>query len=188
MILQVEVTTKTPKNIGGKQIWGIKDNQGNWYDFQGGFKPAKGQQLNVRIENVQGDNGKTYKHAHLIEPPPPQQAQQAQPMQVHQPAPVSATGQPGPLNAGNGKIKWEDWELIARAASELAWKLEPEPATSPNDHAPAARLAFVNTTLIAFSNGKLELPTEAGPVSREPGDDGDPYADADAVVPWGKTA
>ena len=59
MILVVDAATKESKEFGQDIIWGIKDKSGEWYDFHGGFKPSKGQSLNVRIENVNGKNGKT---------------------------------------------------------------------------------------------------------------------------------
>jgi hypothetical protein len=185
MILVVDAVTKDPKQFGDKAIWGIKTKDGNWYDFHGGFRPDRGQSLNAKIWEVKGKNGKAYLHADLMEPPPQAVDTRLPPLLAPQPEKNLINGAQN--LRPNDKIKWEDWVQISEAAHDLAVRMEPEPATSPNDHAPAARLAFVNTTLIAFSNGKLELPTDAGPVSREPGDD-DPYADPDKVLPpeWGR--
>ena len=178
MNLVVDAVTKESKQFGNTEIWGIKATDGNWYDFHGGFKPSKGQSLNCKVWPVKGKNGKDYMHADLI-PEHPQQAQQAQPAQQPKPAaqPYSngnppqqgatgiAFGMPPP---SNGKIKWDEWTEIADAASQLAHRLEPDRLPLNGDaglSTATARIAFVNTTLIAFSNGKLELPTEAGPVS-----------------------
>lgn len=189
MEIVVEMSGKTPREYGGRVKWGVHPKgfpKDYWVDIYVQDRPKPGQVFNIGAikETPSADGVKIFREAEIIGPA------------GFDPVKMQLPPMKGTSGASNGKIKWDDWVQIARAASELAWKLEPEPATSPNDHAPAARLAFVNTTLIAYSNGKLELPTDAGPVSREPGsddafsksqhfDDG-AYDDPDAVIPWGK--
>lgn len=73
----------------------------------------------------------------------------------------------------NGHIPWLAYEQMARIAHGLAQTLEPD-VTQPSNIAPqggedpvetytvvnrsAARVALVNTVMIAFSNGKISLP------------------------------
>ena len=183
MNLVVNAVTKESKQFGDTVIWGIKTKDGDWYDFHGGFQPSKGQSLNCKVWTVKGKNGKDYMHADLI-PEHPQQAQQAQPAQQPKPAvqpyPNGKPPQQGPTyvdlkkaeaaagNAPRPKIKWSEWCEMAEAVSQLAHRLEPDRlASTDTDGISAAysRMKFVNTTLMEYAKGNLELPTEAGPVS-----------------------
>ena len=154
----------------GKQYWTVIGTDGNWYSlYYDGPKPQKGQEFNCMV-NSREYNGKTYHDAHIITAPPQPFANPAPQL-----APKPPQAQPEPQSAptatpalSNGKIKWDEWLQIADAASQLAHRLEPDRLPLNGDaglSTATARIAFVNTTLIAFSNGKLELPTEAGPVS-----------------------
>ena len=184
MNLVVDAVTKESKQFGNTVIWGIKTKDGNWYDFHGGFKPSKGQSLNCKIWTVNSKNGKDYMHADLI-PEHPQQAQQAQPRppasiaeKIDRDAAANGTGiasyadfkkaEAAAGNAPRPKIKWSEWCEMAEAVSQLAHRLEPDRlASTDTDGISAAysRMKFVNTTLMEYAKGNLELPTEAGPVS-----------------------
>lgn len=73
--------------------------------------------------------------------------------------------------ASNGRVKWEDYKQIAKAAHELALELEPD-GISGSPETPLvtidrsqARIAFVQTALVALRDGRIELPAA--------GDDGE---------------
>ena len=186
MEITVEMSGKTPRSYGGRTKWGVHPKgspDGYWVDIYVNDRPKPGQVFNIGAvkEDRSADGKRIFREAEIIGPAMATLQRPAQPAAIL-PKPGgdsygNSTTAPAP---SNGKIKWDDWVEIARAAHELAVGMEPEPGT--NGDASAARLAFVNTTLIAFSNGKLELPTDAGPVSWEPGG-GDPYANPDAA-PW----
>lgn len=200
-LITVDACSKEPKTCQGgphkgEQIWQVKDPAGVWASlYYGGPRPTKGQQFQVNI-TTREYQGKTYYDAHIAGPAPAQFAQAAavhqlaqsigQPQTAHQSA---HTANIGPLNGdsgglGNaplaavlalgkpsGKIAWADWAHIA----ETAWAQGAAIGMPPSEC-----VAYVNTTLIAFSNGKLELPVKADPLagSKEPGDD-DPFDWAD---------
>jgi hypothetical protein len=169
MLIQIDLVTKNPREFGGKQIWGVKLPNGQWLNLEAGFRPEKGMQLDVNIKDVKGKDGKTYHNATIIGPAPgqlnevfhPQQRQQNSEPQWPDPAKVIEQSKPSNYQPP-AKISWSDWVATAQSACELANLMSLE-----ND----ARAAFINTTMIALSNGKLELPTDAGPaLVDEPGD------------------
>lgn len=70
---------------------------------------------------------------------------------------------PAPKAASNGSARsWVDYHAMATIAHALAAQFEPTDAT--------ARAAILNTVMIAFSNGKVELPDD-GPEGPPLGDD-----------------
>ena len=184
----------------GENIWSVIDTGGTWYSMYCFDRPQKGQQYNVNVTSKQvGD--KTYRDAFIVGPAPAQFAQAAAVHELAQnigngatqanpsPAPQSApTGNIGPSNAisdgfgiaplaaalalgrPSGKIAWADWALVTKAAWELSQELLP-----PMPFAEA--VAFCSTTLIAYSNGKIDLPV-IEPL--EPGSD----ADANDPFDW----
>ena len=188
----------------GENIWSVIDTGGVWYSLYCFDRPQKGQQYNVNITSKQvGD--KTYRDAYIVGPAP---AQFAQADAVHQlaqgiyptptpgqlatraeypaqgignganaqPAPQSApTGNVGPLNVEfkpSGRIAWADWALVTKAAWELSQELIP-----PMPFAEA--VAYINTTLIAYSNNKIDLPVPLV-AELEPGSDDFDWAEGEA--------
>lgn len=166
MIITVDAVTKEPRVFNGQQQWGVKLPNGEWITLVCGFRPSKGQQFDVAIKEKQGNDGRVFKTATIIAPAPAPAPQEQMPasqrgLTIGQP-PLSPTAQPGPLNV---KIKWDDWCMVLQSA----WQ-----AATDAGMPPAEAVAVVSTTLIAFSNGKLETPIEAGPVSEvEPAQDDD---------------
>jgi len=186
MEITVEMASKQSREYGGRTKWGVHPKgspKDYWVDIYVTDRPQPGQVFNIGAvkESTSKDGAKIFREAEIIGPaaapqgnawPAPEQARQQA-----QPAPQSApTGTPG---ASNGKIKWDDWCTLAKSAHEVALFME----QGLSADSATARIAFVQTCLVALRDGKLELPTEAGPVSteREPGDDGDAYADPDQV-------
>ena len=77
-----------------------------------------------------------------------------------------ATPQPLRPLQPDSRPSWADYERVARAAHRLAVELEPR---DPSVIDPStARMAFVNTTIIAYGQGKVGLPPEE---EIEPGSD-----------------
>lgn len=152
-VITVDAVTKEPRVFQGRKQWGVKLPNGDWLSMECDFQPQRGQNFDVAIKET-SKNGKTYKNATIVGPAP--SAQPAPP-----PAPPSleaiakeAFNQLKPASYAlppNGKISWDDWVSVAMAAGELAERLALEMD---------ARGAFINTTMIAFSNGKLETPPQ----------------------------
>lgn len=156
MLITVEAVTKDARQYNDQRIWGVKTPDGIWYSLYCDFRPSKGQQFDVAVHE-KTVNGKVYRDAKIIGPAPIQQQQR----------PAQA-----PAPAQQAKIPWADWAVVIQSAWEAA---------SAAGMPPAEAVAVVNTTLIAFSNGKLETPIEAGPVS----DVGNGLAAMDGDdVPW----
>jgi hypothetical protein len=135
----VKSTTKESKQAQGKTYWGVKHEDGNWFNLITDSKPAQGARYNVDVKETQF-NGRTYRWANII------QAQKA--------ASQNGAGQSHP---------WEDYARMARVAHELACDLEPD-ETGAGTHfedRSQARAAILNTVMIAFSNGKIELPKDS---------------------------
>jgi hypothetical protein len=68
---------------------------------------------------------------------------------------------------GNGKITWDAYRAMAEAAHSLAMKLEPDEITCDENGGNevrtdrgSARAAILNTVMIAYSNGKIFVPTD----------------------------
>jgi len=205
MEITVEMSGKTPREYGGRTKWGVHpvgSPKDYWIDIYYDERPKAGQVFNIGAvkETMSKDGAKVFREAEIIGTSSPEARRPiAQPQQSHHapltnnPPAQSTNGSAAPAGQridwdykttqpapSNGKIKWWEWVQMTEAAHDLAVRMEPEPGTSPNDHAPAARLAYVNTTLIAYSNGRLELPS-----AREPGDDDDAYRNPDSVInPW----
>ena len=173
-IIQVDAVTKEAREWKGRKKWGVKPvGWSEWLNLYCDFKPQKGQSFSVNITETQGKDGRVFKDAEIIGPapaaPPP-----APPAQT--PSVEAAFNQLKQQH--NGKIPWSDWSLVCRAAHELACLLEPDDQGEHICEWSNARAALVNTVMIAFSNGKLETPIEAGPVS-----DGDAEGKEDDI-PW----
>ena len=62
--------------------------------------------------------------------------------------------------SSNGKVSWDEYKDIARAAHVLALELEPDvkEADMPVLDRSAARVAFVQTILVALRDGRIALP------------------------------
>jgi hypothetical protein len=184
MEITVEMASKASREYGGRTKWGVHPKgapKDYWVDIYVQDRPQPGQVFNIGAvkESTSKDGAKVFREAEIIGPAAgtidpktwPQAPLSAAPSPKVQPYSQSAlNGTPG---ASSGKIKWDDWCVIAKSAHELALLME----QGLSADTATARVAFVNTTLIAFSNGKLELPTDAGPVSRA--------ADPDSVLPPG---
>ena len=112
--------------------------------------------IDVRtIARANGENGKTYKNATIVGPAPAP----VPPEKTYTPAQVSTIQSVEKIFNENlmiksppasNKIPWSDWTLVIQATWETAML-----ANMP----PAEAVALVNTTLIAYSNGKLETPS-----------------------------
>ena len=166
MIIQVDAVTKEPRVFQGRKQWGVKLPNGEWLSMECDFQPQRGQSFDVAIKET-SKNGKTYKNATIVGPapaaPPPAPPQQtpsveAQFNQIKQQA--------------SGKISWDDWTLAIR----LIWDIVQDTGMPP-----AEGVALVSTTLIAYSNGKLETPVF--PVMDDPVVDGNSEVKEDDI-PW----
>lgn len=174
--ITVEACTKEPRVYKGQVQWGVKlPGNGGWVTLYREKRPIKGEVIEVNITERQGYNGgPTYRDAFPVMPPL---------------APVEKDKE----TAGQGdkeaekkdeRLKWDDVRAIAEAAHEMAMKMEPdlkdvEPTEEGNRYAMTvdrskARIALVNTILIAFTSGKFIVPEV---------DDMAPPADTDDV-PW----
>ena len=166
----------------GENIWSVIDTTGTWYSLYCFDRPQKGQQYNVNVtsKNV-GD--KTYRDAYIVGPAPAQFAAAAQVHQLAQSIGNGALVQPAPQSAptGNvdapkaefrasGKIPWVNWACLAEAAWAQGAAIGMPPAEC---------VAYVNTTLIAYSNGKIDLPVPMV-AELEPGSDDFDWAEGDA--------
>jgi len=142
-IVVVDAVTKEPREYKGRKKWGVKPVGGDWLSLYCDFKPQKGQSFSVNITETQGKDGRIFKDAEIIgpapgvpPPPPPQTPSvEAQFNQIKQQA--------------SGKISWDDWALVIRTTWDIV---------TDTNMPPAEGVALVNTTLIAYSNGKLETP------------------------------
>src|SRR5678815_2853761 len=145
MQITVKSTTRESKQAQGKTYWGVKHEDGNWYNVITNDKPTMGQRFEADVKETQFNN-RTYRWATPIGPK------------------QATTGN----NSSNGHIAWEDYRTMAEAAHELAGELEPddreiEPGEDGNKYyvkldRSAARAAILNTVMIAFANGKIALP------------------------------
>jgi hypothetical protein len=201
MEITVEMSGKTPRSYGGRTKWGVHPvgaPKDYWVDIYCTDRPKAGQVFNIGAvkETASADGAKIFREAEIIGPagsaatritPPVSGHGNAWPApQTNKPAAPSTNGSAAPSNGqlfpSKGKIKWAAWCEMANAAYELSCAMDDGETDT------YARMKFVNTTMMEYAKGNLELPSEAGPVSREPGDD-DPYADPDSVLPpgWGET-
>jgi hypothetical protein len=172
-VITVDAVTKEPRVFNGRTKWGVKPVGGDWLNLYCDFKPSKGQNFSVSIKETKGKDGRIFRDAEIVGPAP---AQIPQPIPPAPPTPqASVEAQFNSLKPNiyaepprSGKIPWSDWTLVIQATWEAAMLAQMPPAEA---------VALVNTTLIAYSNGKLETPIEAGPIS-----DGDAKDDD---IPWG---
>jgi len=182
-IIEVDASTKEPRIYQGRKKWGVKPKgEDGWLNMFCDFRPMKNMRFQVSIKETQGKDGRVFRDAEIIGPaglapdtPPPAPPAQTPSVeaQFNQIKPNSYAEAPR-----NNKIPWSDWSLMCRAAHELACLLEPDDQGEHICERSNARAALVNTVMIAFSNGKLETPVEAGPVS-----DGDAEVKEDDI-PW----
>jgi len=150
MQITVKSTTKQSAMAQGKVYWGVKSEDGNWYNVITNEKPA----LNTKIEaevKESNFNGRTYRWATPISREPKASAA-----------------------ISNGHIAWEDYKRMALEAGNLAHMLESDLPGDKENGDPfvdrsQARAAIVNTLMIAFSNGKIALPKDEEPESVPPG-------------------
>lgn len=189
VITLTRVAQKPKQDFQGRQVWGVLTQQygaQQWVDLQCDHQPMVGQSYDVQIKQKPKNNGGFFMDATIIGPahqppaaqpqfsPTPQRGaresapadqlgplapQQAPQQVVHQAPPSAPTVQAPPPS---GKIAWEDWVFV----TGLAWDYAINRCAMP----PAEAVAYVSTTLIAFSKGNLELPA---PPAREPGSDDD---------------
>ena len=164
IITLTKVLANKVREYQGRKQWPVITREFGdkaWVTLECHFQPNEGQVFDVAIVEKPNPKGGFYRNATIIGPAGQPAQQQAQPKQPAQPVQQNApAGQPGPITISDGfsrtypgiqpsKISFEDW---GRAASS-AWTLGVALGM------PAAEcVAFVSTTLIAFSNGKLELP------------------------------
>jgi len=170
-VITVDAVTKEPRVFQGRKQWGVKLPNGEWLSMECDFQPQRGQSFDVAIKET-FKNGKTYKNATIVgpapaaPPPAPPSLEAIAKEAFNQLKPNSYAEAPR-----NSKISWDDWCLMIRASWQILSSLD-------LPHAEA--VAVISTTLIAFSNGKLETPVEAGPVS-----DGAEAPEAkDDDIPW----
>lgn len=182
--------------FNGRQQWPVGTVQfGNkqWVTLECDFQPQPGQSFDVAIKEKPNNRGGKFIDATIIGPAPaaapPAQSQPFQTYQgsarnpiysenhataTYQPAPQpTPMAQPGPSNA---KISWHDWCETAGAA----WAF----GTACGMPAPEA-VAFVNTTMIQFGQGKLAMPEISAVQDMGPlGTDGMLVPKTDDDVPW----
>ena len=174
--ITVEAVTKKPRIFNNQLIWGVKTDDGTWYSLYVEDQPTKGASYECIVTENKGKDGRTYFDAKPIRPAmAPEPAPQSQTNGAAAPAEAP---KPAPVYTGPTKIAWLDWQTMTRAAHAMAMELEPDQAavsaSNPLFDRSTARIAMVNTIMIAFSNGKLDLPDYS--VGREPGaDDGDDF-------------
>jgi len=164
MIITVDAVTKEPREYNGRKQWGVKLPNGEWISVECDFQPVKGMQFDVAIKESY-KNGRSFKNATIIGPAPAPAAQpsvmadfnavKAESMAMGQKPPqVQPAAQPAPSVAyssphASAKIPWWDWVHVIR----MSWDVAIETGMPP-----AEAVALINTTLIAYSNGKLEAP------------------------------
>jgi len=184
MEITVEMSGKTPRSYGGRTKWGVHpvgSPKDYWIDIYYAERPKAGQVFNIGAvkETVSKDGAKVFREAEIIGTSSPEARRPiAQPQQSHHapltnnpPAP-STNGSVAPSYTPNGKIKWQEWAEVA----QTAWSYGINIIGMPSEQC----IGFVQTTLVALRDGKLELPAE-----REPGDDSDAYRNPDSVIsPW----
>jgi len=140
-IIIVDAVTKEPREYKGRKKWGVKPVGGDWLSLYCDFKPERGQNFSVNITETKGKDGRIFKDAEIIGPAPG----------VPPPPPPQTPSVEAQFNQlkHNGKISWDDWTLAIR----LIWDIVQDTGMPP-----AEGVALVSTTLIAYSNGKLETP------------------------------
>lgn len=152
----MQVTIDKISDIKQGQRGGVssKIHAGNdyWYVNEDGSHYV-GQVVQFDEEHKQSAKGNKYRIAHN----------------------VKVVEQPTTQQYANGATQpWSEWEAMAARAHALAKVLEPderkiEPGEDGNAYyvtldRSRARMAFVATVLIAFSNGKIAADEDEGPV------------------------
>ena len=172
----VEAVAGNPREYQGKLSWGVKLPNQVWITLHQQEKPNRGDRINVEIKQKQGNNGRVFIDAYPVQPPAAQPAPQA--------AQASSNGNEAPRT--NGKLAWDDFTRMIRAAHALARELEPDgpPPGAPQDRIVAdrsrARITFVDTIIMSFDHGKIALPKQEE--EAEPWD-ADPFDPAARLVP-----
>lgn len=170
--IKVEAHTKEPRVWKNQVQWGVKIQDGSWVTLHREKKPEKGETIDVNISERKGKNDMIYVDAFPVMPPLVQAIQQ--PAQQNGAEPVTPKK--------DERLTWDDYREVAKAAHNLALVLEPDEygdeiagkALMRTDRSPA-RMAFVNTTLIAYSNGKFIVPKEDDDAYVPPEDDIPPF-------------
>jgi hypothetical protein len=119
--------------------------------------PLVGKTVDITVETKTSVKGNTYKIAKIVK---------------------VLDGVPATQPSSNGQgVRWVDYVTMARLAHEVATELEPDVDSAPVNEGDntskvehyldvkaegrqdrsTARIAFVNTVLIAFTNGKIAL-------------------------------
>lgn len=161
--IKVEAVTKEPREYKGQKNWGVKlPGNAGWITLYREKQPTRGEVIDVNITERRGNNGVSYKDAFPVMPP--------------------LAPEPVEVKAAPKQITWDDYREVAKAAHNLALVLEPDEYTSEErltalvrtDRSPA-RMAFVNTALIAYSNGKFIVPKEDDEYVAPSEDEGAPF-------------
>jgi hypothetical protein len=134
-----------------------------------------------------------YATLELIEPPVGASGFYQPPKAAPQPAPKPTTPPPAPApssNWPNGATSaaptWDEYKRMAFAAQELAWMIEPD--LPPDDKVKdqfidrsLARVAIVQSVLVAFREGKVQAPKEGE--AEIPGTDAEGWENPEGF-PW----
>lgn len=150
--IKVDAVTKESKEARGRKYWGVKVGN-DWINVVTDTKPEKGQTLQVGEIKVSESGGRTYRWAQVDEKA--QQSKQAN---------------------NNGHIPWHEYERLARVAHTLALSLEPDETGSEAhfEDRSQARIALVQTVLVALRDGKVALPKDE-PEEGPPAEDDIPF-------------
>ncbi len=197
MIIEVDASTKEPRSYNNRTQYGVKPaGQTYWVNLEVDFRPTKGQRFDVKMSTVEKD-GKIFRNATIIGPAPPAASveeqfkagdavyarytgqREAGAPDATKPLafpPSASSGPSAPLPPLSGKIPWDDWIFTAG----MAWNYAVNVCAMP----PAEAVAFVNTTLISFSNGKIAMPLRPSFIEGEP--PADPFDWADDKPPYGR--
>lgn len=66
MEIVVKSTTKESRQAQGKQYWGVKHEDGQWYNLITDSKPAMGARYKVEVKETQFQ-GRTYRWANIVQ-------------------------------------------------------------------------------------------------------------------------
>src|SRR5690349_18609000 len=113
MQITVKSTTKESKQAQGKIYWGVKHDDGNWYNVVQDLKPTMGQRFECDVKETEF-NGRTYRWATPIQP-------------VAAPAAANNNGN-GHASAvqSSGKIPWLEFTAAFKATHAMALEVEPD--------------------------------------------------------------
>jgi hypothetical protein len=156
--ITVTQVTKEPREYNGRKYWGVKTKEYDvWIDFYDA-QPERGKQYQVDLQSI-NSKGKTYWKAYTQAIAPQTTAPTPPPAPPSAPAPAPAP-EPVPEPAQSTALSFDDYRLLVKDVHEIAVGLEPN---TVDDHGNVvdrsqARIALVNTAVIAWTNGKLDLP------------------------------